>query len=64
MLYIKKEEIIFEGGNEFVGVEFLNGRVVIDRCVCEVDSVLVVKFMRFKEWNKCYFILLKVGKND
>lgn len=49
MLYIKKEEIIFGGGNEFVGVEFLNGRVVIDRCVCEVDSVLVVKFMRFKE---------------
>lgn len=49
MLYIKKEEIIFGGGNEFVGVEFLNGRVGIDRCVCEVDSVLVVKFMRFKE---------------
>lgn len=60
----KKEETIPEGGNELAGVEFPNGRVAIDRRACEVDSVLVVKPMRFKERNKCYPISLKVGKND
>lgn len=62
--HIKKEETIPGGGNELAGVECPNGRVAFDRRACEVDSVLVVKPMRFKERNKCYPISPKVGKND